>query len=522
MWGTMPDVLDRACGDYTKSVAVVDGERRITYGELRDWSNQVANALISLGLQKGERVGLLLPNCLEFIPSQHGIWKAGGVLVQMPGRAAASVHRANLDQTGVTTLIYHAAYDGVVEEMREGLPKLARVIRVGGDVAASSDHPFEALVSAQSTVRPAVPLDEHDEAYVLFTSGSTGDPKGVVQSHFTWAHYSITAGLEIGDIQPGEVFAHGAPLTHFTQIFVHPTFLRGGTNVMLPGLEVDTLLSAIEREKITATAVVPTIIYLLLDHPERSKYDLSSLRTMIYAGSPIAPDRLKDALEALGPIFVQTYAGTEPGYVSCLRKTDHRVDSDEAIKRLASGGRPLPFVQVSIQDDEDNQLAVGEVGEICSRQLGQMLGYVDSSRNAEALRDGWVHTGDIGRLDEDGFLYLVDRKKDMVVSGGFNVFPRQVEDVLLEDAAVAGTAVVGIPHPKWGEAVHAFVVVKDGIAADEALVARLQGRVKTALGSVSAPKTVDFITELPLNPAGKVDKKTLRAPFWQGRDRQVG
>ncbi|WP_245993481.1 AMP-binding protein [Nocardioides immobilis] len=518
----MPDVLDRACGYYTPSVAVIDGERRITYGELREWSNQIGNALVSLGLQKGERVGLLLPNSLEFIPSQHGIWKAGGVLVQMPARAAASVHRANLDQTAATTIIYHASFDAVVEEMRADLPKLDRFIRVGGDPADSTDHPFDGLVAAQSAQRPEVAIDEHDEAYVLFTSGSTGEPKGVVQSHFTWAHYSITAGIEIGDIQQGEVFAHGAPLTHFTQIFVHPTFLRGGTNVMLPGLEVDTLLSAIEGHGITATAVVPTIIYLLLDNPKRASYDLSSLKTMIYAGSPIAPDRLRDALEAFGPIFIQTYAGTEPGYISCLRKNDHRVDSELALKRLASAGRPMFQTQVSIQDDEDNVLPVGEVGEICSKQLGQMLGYVDASRNAEALRDGWVHTGDIGRLDEDGFLYLVDRKKDMVVSGGFNVFPRQVEDVLLEDADVAQAAVVGIPHEKWGEAVHAFVVVKDGVSADDALVERLKGHVKAVLGSVSAPKTVDFLNELPVNPAGKVDKRTLRAPFWQGRDRQVG
>lgn len=522
MWGTMPDVLDRACGYYTESVAVVDGERQITYGELRDWSNQVGQALASLGVEKGDRVGLLLPNCLEFIPSQHGIWKAGAVLVQMPARAAASVHRANLDQTEATTLIYHAAFDSVVEEMRAELPKLDKLIRVGGAAGETVDHVFEELVAKQPSQRPDVPLADDDEAYVLFTSGSTGEPKGVVQSHFTWAHYSITAGLEIGDIREGEVFAHGAPLTHFTQIFVHPTLLRGGTNVMLPGLDVDTLLSSIERHKVTATAVVPTIIYLLLDHPRRHAYDLSSLGTMIYAGSPIAPDRLKHALEVFGQIFIQTYAGTEPGYISCLRKSDHRVDSELAIARLASAGRPMFQTKVTIQDEADNVLPLGEVGEICSQQLGQMVGYVDASRNAEALRDGWVHTGDIGRLDEDGFLYLVDRKKDMVVSGGFNVFPRQVEDVLLEDPDVAQAAVVGIPHEKWGEAVHAFVVVKDGVAEGDALVERIKARVKSALGSVSAPKTVDFLPELPVNPAGKVDKKTLRAPFWQDRDRQVG
>ena len=296
---------------------------------------------------------------------------------------------------------------------------------------ASADYPasvdYAGYFAAQPDTAPPVATREHDEAYILFTSGSTGEPKGVINSHFTWAHYSITAGLEIADTRPGEVFAHGAPLTHFTQVFVMPTFLRGGTNVMLPGLDVDGLLDAVERYRVTATAVVPTVVYLLLDHPRRASADLSSLRTMIYAGSPIAPDRLKEALDAFGPIFVQTYAGTEPGYVSCLRKEDHRVGDDTDRKRLASAW-PIPYVQVAVTDEHDQPLPVGEIGEICSRQLGQLLGYLDKARTPEVLRDGWVHTGDIGYLDADGFLYIVDRKREMVVSGGFNIFPRQVED----------------------------------------------------------------------------------------------
>ena len=522
MWGTLPDVLDRACGYYKESVAVIDGKRQITYSELKDWSDRIGHGLVSLGLQKGERVGVLLPNSLEFIPVQHGIWKSGGVLVQMPTRAAASVHQANLEQTAATTLIYHEDFDDVVAAMRDQLPKLDRFIRIGG--SATDDVSFSELVDSQPATRPDVAVGLHDEAYVLFTSGSTGEPKGVIQSHFTWGHYAISAGLEIGDIRFGEIFAHGAPLTHFTQIFVMPTFLRGGTNVILHGLEVNGLLSAIETYGVTATAVVPTIVYLLLDHARRGDYDLSSLKTMIYAGSPMSPDRLRDALEAFGPIFIQTYAGTEQGYVSCMRKDDHRVDTELDLQRLASAGRPMFQTEISIQDEEDTHLPVGQVGEICSRQLGQMLGYIDSSRNSEALRDGWVHTGDIGRLDEDGFLYLVDRKKDLVVSGGFNVFPRQVEDVLLGDDSVAQVAVFGVPHEKWGEAVHAVIVLKEDAFSSpgEHTAARLKERVKTVLGSISSPKTMEFVDDLPLNPAGKVDKKSLRAPFWQGRDRQVG
>jgi acyl-CoA synthetase (AMP-forming)/AMP-acid ligase II len=522
MWGTLPGVFDRVCLYYAERTAIRDGDRAVSYWQMRQWANRVANGLGALGVAPGERVGLLLPNVLEFIPTQYGVWKAGAVLVQMPTRASAATHRTNLAQTAATALIYHAQFDDVAREIVAGLPNLKTVIRLAGGTPAdggmTDSVDYRAHFEAQPDTPPAVTTSEHDEAYVLFTSGSTGDPKGVVNSHFTWAHYSITAGLEIADTRPGEVFAHGAPLTHFTQIFVMPTFLRGGTNVMLPGLDAGGLLTAIERFRVTATAVVPTVIYLLLDHPRRAMADLSSLKTTIYAGSPIAPERLREALAAFGPIFVQTYAGTEPGYVSCLRKEDHKVGTDAELKRLASAGRPLPYVQVSIEDEHDRPLPVGAIGEICSRQLGQMLGYVDPARTAEALRDGWVHTGDVGYLDERGFLYIVDRKRDMVVSGGFNVFPRQVEDVLLGHAAVAQAAVIGVPHPKWGEAVHAVVVLRPGAqaGADELIAV-----VKQELGSVSAPKTIAFAGELPVNPAGKVDKKALRVPFWAHRERQV-
>ncbi|GAY15564.1 long-chain fatty acid--CoA ligase [Mycobacterium sp. shizuoka-1] len=523
MWGVLPDVLDRACTYYADQVAIVDGERTVTYRELHQWRNRIAHALIASGVQKGERVGLLMPNCLEFIPIQHGIWAAGAVLVQMPTRAAADGFRSNLAQTDATTLVYHAKFESAVAAIRAELPKLQTVIRVGTPERVELDAlDFHEIVGGQPDTRPTVDIGEHDEAYVLFTSGSTGEPKGVVNSHFTWSYYSISAGLEIGDIAFGEVFAHGAPLTHFSQIFVMPTFVRGGTNVMLPGLEVEGLLTNIERHRITATALVPTIIYLLLDHPRREDFDLSSLRTVVYAGAPIAPERLREALEVFGPIFIQTYAGTEQGYLSCLRKNEHRVDDPLWTARLASAGRPMFCVQLSIQDDQDRPVPSGETGEICSRQLGQMLGYLDASRNCETVRDGWVHTGDVGYLDESGFLFIVDRKKDMVVSGGFNVFPRQVEDALSSHPAVAQSAVIGVPHPKWGEAVLAVVVARTGEITGPALESELINHVKATLGSVPAPKSVLFADELPLNPAGKVDKKAIRAPYWRGQVRQIG
>jgi acyl-CoA synthetase (AMP-forming)/AMP-acid ligase II len=527
MWGVLPDVLDRAATYYSDRLAIVDGDRSVTYRELVQSRNRIANALIASGVQKGDRVGLLMPNCLEFIPIQQAVWAAGAVLVQMPTRATADGFRSNLAQTNATTLVYHAKFEESIAAIRDQLPKLQTLVRVGvpdGAIVDAAD--FTTLIAAAEDTRPRVEIDEHAEAYVLFTSGSTGEPKGVVNSHFTWSYYAISAGLEIGDIHFGEIFAHGAPLTHFSQIFVMPTFVRGGTNVMLPGLEVETLLTNVERHGVTATAVVPTIIYLLLDHPRRADFDISSLQTMIYAGAPMATERLRQALDAFGPIFIQTYAGTEQGYISCLRKHEHLAGEDESpqdwVSRLASAGRPMFTVQVSIQDDHDTVLPVGEVGEICSHQLGQMLSYLDPQRNAETVRNGWVHTGDIGRLDDDGYLYLVDRKKDMIVSGGFNVFPRQVEDALCTHPTVAQAAVIGVPHDKWGEAVLAVVVTRSGEISGRELERELIRHVKDALGSVPTPKQILFTDALPLNPAGKVDKKAIRKPYWQSRTRQVG
>jgi acyl-CoA synthetase (AMP-forming)/AMP-acid ligase II len=522
MWGPMPDVLDRVCTYYRESVAVVDGDRALTYEQMYVWRNQITHGLLELGVTKGERVGLLMPNVLEFIPCQQGIWAAGAVLVQMATRASASTFVSNLSSTAATTLIYHAKFDDIVAEIVDQIPTLHRLIRVsqhptGGEVAPTTD--FYDLVNRQPHTRPDVEIDEHDEAFILFTSGSTGEPKGVVNSHYTWGYYGISAGLDMADISFGEVFAHGAPLTHYSQAFVMPTFVRGGTNVMLPALDVATLLSNIERHKITATAVVPTIIYLLLDDPRRTEFDLSTLRTMVYAGGPIAPDRLRSALDVFGPIFIQAYAGTEQGFVSCLRKHEHRTDGEAWTARLASAGRPLVNVGIEVRDEQGHRLAGGDTGEVCTRQLGQMNSYLDVSRNGETLRDGWIHTGDIARLDDDGFLYIVDRKRDLIVTGGFNVFPRQVEDALANHPAVAQAAVIGVPHDKWGEAVHAVVVLRTDAQAGEQ---NLIDHVRAELGSVCAPKSVSFIVDIPLNATGKVDKKTLREPFWRGRARQVG
>ena len=296
-----------------------------------------------------------------------------------------------------------------------------------------------------------------------------------------------------------------------------PTLVQGGTVYIHDGFDANRVLKSIEEDKITVLWLVPTMIYVLLDHPDLATTDTSSLGLVVYGASPMSPTRLKDALEHFGPIFMQIYAQTEaPMNVTTLNTRDHDLSRPE---RLASCGQPQIGVQVAMLDDDCNEVPFGEVGEICVRGQLVMEGYWKRpEETAEALKGGWLHTGDMGRVDEEGFVYIVDRKKDMIISGGFNVYPKEVEDVLTSHPDVGQAAVIGVPDEKWGEAVKAVVIPKPGATVDaDALIAM----VKAQKGPVLTPKTLDVVAEIPLTPVGKPDKKALKAQFWQGSDRQV-
>lgn len=517
MWGSLIGIFDRVCTDYAERIALEHGDRSWTYAEMRSRATAVAAGLHELGVGRGQRVGLLMPNCPEYFPTEYGVFESGAAAVPISWRAGIDDIRYGFASTEVTTVIYHESFDETIQSIRDQLPHLRHAIRLGSG-AADGTLDYDVVFGDRTATAPAIAFDPNSLALVQFTSGSTGEPKAVRQTHATLSHYFITAGMEVANSGFGERFLHVAPLTHFTQTFALPTFLRGGTNITVPALDMAGLLSTVQDKKVTATAVVPTILYMLLDHLQQigpETVDLSSLRTIVYAGSPMAPDRLRRALDIFGPIFTQTYAGTEPGYLSCLRKEDHRLDAPEL---LSSAGRPFYHVDLAIRDEAGQDLPAGAVGEIWSHQAGQMAGYLDSTRDAEAIRDGWVRSGDLGYLDEHNYLYLVDRVKDMVVTGGFNVFPRQVEDVLSEHPAVALCAVFGIPDSRWGEAVKAVVVLRPDAEASEDELIQL---VKQRKGGVWAPKSVEFAEVLPLTATGKVDKKSLRAPYWAGRQRQV-
>jgi fatty-acyl-CoA synthase len=317
------------------------------------------------------------------------------------------------------------------------------------------------------------------------------------------------------------------PLSHAGAAFFVPTVMKGGSLYVLARFDPAEVLRTIEEQKITATMLVPSMLYALMDHPDSRTRDLSSLETVYYGASAINPVRLKEAIDRFGPIFAQYYGQSEaPMAITYLAKSDHVVSTGSTTEvpvRLSSCGRPSAFIRTALLDDDGNAVAPGEPGEICVS--GSLLagGYWNlPEQTAETFRDGWMHTGDVAREDDDGFWYIVDRTKDMIVTGGFNVFPREVEDVIARHPAVAQVGVIGTPDEKWGEAVTAIVVMRPGHELTDEVDAEIRQLVKDAKGAVHAPKQVIATDALPLTGLGKPDKKALRAQYWAGHERSIG
>jgi fatty-acyl-CoA synthase len=400
----------------------------------------------------------------------------------------------------------------------------------GGELAAQAgglrhvftlgraDYGMDLLV-ALDKAGAATPQDfaRIDDVSVLnYTGGTTGKSKGALRRHRENAGFAA-AILADFEIPADPRYLTVAPISHVAGTKVLPTLMRGGTVHMLKGFDPEAVLSTIQRENINFTLFVPTMVYVLLDHPMLSKTDLSSLELVLYGASPMSPTRLVEGIERIGPVFSQLYGQTECYPVSVLRKADHDPKQPEL---FLSCGFPIAACDARILDEDDQEVGIGESGEICVRAPHVMAEYWNRpEQTAETLKNGWLHTGDIAKRDDRGYMYILDRKKDMIVSGGFNIFPREVEDVLSTHRDVAMVAVVGVPDEKWGEAVTAVVVARAGAQPNEQELIDL---VKSRKGSTHAPKQIKFVTEMPMTGVGKIDKKVLRADFWKGRERMVG
>jgi fatty-acyl-CoA synthase len=510
-------VLDACAASYSRQEALVHGDVRLTYEEVMDGIRRTGRALRASGLEPGDRVAFVMSDSLDLVNMMYGVLWAGLTIVPLNARLQLDDHVYMVKDAGVRAL----AFDGPQAERGHAILEQADIEFAIATEAAHVPHGgllLGDLVAGHHGGAGAPEVDAEGECWIQYTGGTTGFPKGALHSHRTFLTAMLSCAFEL-DVELGERHVHCAPLTHSGMAYFLPVWMRGGTNIVLGGFDPGLLLDTIERERATSTLMVPTMIYVLLDTPGIGDRDLSSLRTLSYGAAPMGRERLEQALETLGPIFLQGYGQTEaPMQITVLRKGDH-VRAAEHSEILASCGRPVTIAEVRIAGDDLRDLPDGEVGEIVVRGPHVTLGYVNKpDETAAAIRDGWLCTGDLGRRDDEGYLYIVDRKKDMVISGGFNVYPKEVEQVLFSHPAVADACVVGVPDAKWGEAVKAIVVPAKGSHLEsEELIAF----VKERKGGVMAPKSVEFVEAIPLTAVGKHDKKALRERYWSGRERAV-
>ncbi len=468
------------------------------------------------------QLGLKPGSCVAFLTANRADTWCAGVAAQLSQFVITWLHPLGslddqlfqIEDSESRVLVVDAdAFRDRGGDLAAKAPGLTSVFTLG---CANYGTDLLAAIDAAGSTSPRCLASPDDVATLNYTGGTTGKSKGALRHHREYASFagSILADFEIPDAPR---YLAVAPISHVAGTKVLPTLMRGGTVHMLKGFDPEAVLTTIAREKINFTLFVPTMIYVLLDHPALAKTELSSLELLLYGASPMAPSRLVEGIERIGPVFSQLYGQTECYPVSVLRKADHDPKHPEL---FLSCGFPTSGVEARIHDDNDQEVATGEAGEICVRSPYVMAEYWKRpEQTAETLKNGWLHTGDIARADERGYMFILDRKKDMIVTGGFNVFPREIEDVLATHADVAVVAVIGVPDDKWGEAVTAVIVPKPGCEPREQELIDL---VRQRKGSTHAPKQVKFASELPMTGVGKVDKKVLRARFWEGRGRMVG
>jgi acyl-CoA synthetase (AMP-forming)/AMP-acid ligase II len=508
------ELIRRGALHHRDRTALIFGEETMSFGAVESLSNRVAQALGGqLDLGKGSPVCLLWDNSLLGVPADFGCVKAGLQRTPLNGRLSLDEHRAMIEKIGARTLLYGPSQAERAAALKAELPELA-VYGVGDDGIGPD---LLRLAEEAPDTDPRLELDPDDVVLALFTSGTTGVLKAVQHTHRSYSAVVHNVLTNLVDPKPGEIMLHAASMIHASGCFLLPYWLRGGIAAILPGFTPASYLEAIERLRPQALSVVPTMLQMLFQTPGIDTADLSSVETIIYGTSPMPRPVLEKGLALWGPVFVQYYGQTEaPLAICCMDKAAHASASPV---RLLSCGRPSVETEIRLIDEEGEEVPAGQPGEILLRAPYVMKGYTDPALTAETLLPGgWLRTRDIGRFDEEGWLTLVDRTSDMIVTGGYNVYPREVEDVLGAHEIVAQVAVVGLPDEKWGELVTAFVVPHAGAAADEgALIAHAH----VHLAGYKAPKSVRFVEAIPLSPVGKPLRRALREPFWIGRERRI-
>ncbi|MGQ0466238.1 MAG: AMP-binding protein [Sporichthyaceae bacterium] len=504
-------LLEHAGLVHAQRTAFVFGDNERTYAESSARARALAAAMAAAGVGRGDRVALYLRNCPEFVEAMFAVWRLGAVAVPLNATYTADELEYHLCDSGAALLIADVHGEPTAQKVA-----VVPVVVAGDDRAGGLD----ALVAAHAgAVSPVADVDPADVAWIGYTSGTTGRPKGAMNSHRALLAQAMSTLADVQLLTGEHVTMHAAPLSHGSGYNAIAYTAKGCTQVIHQSWGFDPALfcEQVERYRVAALFLVPTQIKMVVDHPDARTRDLSSLGWIMYGGAPMYREHQRRALEVLGPVLVQIFGQTEsPMSGTVLPREEH--DFPDSDSRAHSVGRPRLGNEIAILDTSDRPVPHGETGEICIRGATLMNGYWRRpEESAATLRGGWLHTGDVGRLDEHGYLHILDRLKDMIISGGLNVYPHEIEDLLTSHPGIAEAAVVGIPDEKWGEAVHAVLVAADPLLDAGAVLAY----AREHLAGYKRPKSVEFVDALPKTSYGKVAKRELRAPYWAHLDRAL-
>jgi long-chain acyl-CoA synthetase len=520
--GTWADIIYRNALLYADSEAFIYGGERITFAQFNARVNRLIHALDSMGVKKGDGIGIFSWNCAEYADVYGAAMKGGFIISPMNPRLQTAELDYLINYSEINTLFVGSELIETVNQLRPRFPKVKNYISLETSAPNMTSH--HDLLSAHSEEEPDVQVKEEDPFLILYTSGTTGIARGALYTEGRNIENTRTKSIELG-LEAGDKHIMILPLFHiggYSHFWAF--FYAGGSNVIMQQKSFDpaATLQSIEEEKATDIHIVPTHLVTMLALPDVERYNLSSLKRIWYAASPMPAELLRRGMEKFGTIFLQGYGQSESGPdITFMSRKSHQVldKSLEEQRVLASCGQPSLGVHVRIVDEDSNDVKPHAVGEIVLQNKTMMLEYWHKPDDThEVMGDGWLHTGDMGFYDEKGFVYIVDRKKDMIISGGENIYPREIEEVLYKHPSVAEAAVIGVPDNVWVERVHALIVLKEGRHAKEEEMIEF---CKRHLARFKAPKSVEFVETLPKNPQGKILKKELRKKYWEGLERKI-
>ncbi len=513
-------ILSYPAQRYSEKLAIIFKDKRWTFAEVNKRINQLANALMKIGLTKGERVATLLGNSNYSLETRFAFSKSGLVFVRLNVRDSIHTNAYILNHSETRAIIVGEEFKDSLPLLMEQVPSLQFLITIGP--TNDGIYSYESLLWESSPEEPEIEVSYDDIERIAYTSGTTGRPKGAIHTYGSGlARLRNEFMNQDIIITPNDILLSVAPLTHAAGLYATTFYIKGAANLILEKFEPEEVLRVIDQEKVTCAFFIPTMIYRLIETSSLKRYNYSS-RCIFYGASPISPEKLKMAIEVFGNVFRQNYGMTEANQpILILNQKDHAFEKNETCKRLSSAGKPALGVEVKVLNFQGREIEPGKVGEICVRGDSITRGYWKQSgdENKESRDDwGWFHTGDMATVDEDGYVYIVGRSKDMIISGGFNIYPKEIEDVILKHSGVQEVAVIGVPDDLWGESIKAFVVSKQGC---EIRVEEIQELCVSELGGLKKPKSIEIVEFLPKNPAGKILKGELRERYWKGHLRKI-